>query len=83
MSARFAWRGVEIEVLFERNWLNSDTDHIEVHTEPRTPLPITETGYRSHFIASGELADAVEAAEFVQRWLEAEGKDWDGQLALL
>jgi len=43
------WRGIEIEVTFtpERYGM---VDHIELRTQGRTPLPVTETGYRSNFI---------------------------------
>ena len=83
MPTRFEWRGVTVEVRHEPNWLNTGLDHIEVMAIPRTPLPITETGYRSHFIDPGDLADYADAADFARFWLETAAKDWDGQLSLL
>ena len=38
----------------------------QVMAIPRTPLPITETGYRSHFIDPGDLADYADAADFAR-----------------
>lgn len=82
MNARFVWRGVEIEVRSEANWLNTGLTHIEIETMPRTPLPMTETGYRSHFIDPGVLAEYWNAEDFVQQWVEESAKDWSGQLQL-
>ena len=50
-------------------------------------MPITETGYRSHFVPMGSVAASgyKNAAAFVQAWLEHEAKKtgWNGaQLAL-
>ncbi len=83
MSTRFTWRGVTVEVRHEPDWLNSGFDHVEIEAIPRTPLPITETGYRSHFIDPGDLDDYDDVAAFARFWLEAAAKDWDGQLSLL
>tara|TARA_R110002096_G_scaffold188216_2_gene368094 strand:- start:154 stop:483 length:330 start_codon:yes stop_codon:yes gene_type:complete len=53
------WHGYRIEIAYCRSWSPSVEDiygyamsHIEIRTiEPeRAPLPITETGYRSHFV---------------------------------
>ncbi|MGX5774989.1 hypothetical protein ACWKW0_09380 [Methylorubrum zatmanii] len=47
-------------------------DHLEIRTiEPeRAPLPITETGYRSHFLHGSELKEHGGALPFVLAWLE-------------
>lgn len=44
----------------------------------RAPIPITETGYLSHFIATVELVNAGGAVTFVTAWLdrEASSKAW-------
>ena len=83
MSSRFTWRGVIVEVRHEPDWLSTGFDHIEIEAIPRTPLPITETGYRSRFIDPGDLDDYDDAVAFARFWLEAAAKDWDGQLSLL
>ena len=50
------WQGIELEIRFARDWLGSSKTaypmaHIEVEAiSPKlTALPITETGYRSHY----------------------------------
>lgn len=47
---RFTWRGIEIEAIYTPlQW--KTIAHLEVRSikPERAPLPITETGYRSHF----------------------------------
>ena len=49
------------------------------------PLPVTETGYRSHFIPAGTVAEHGGAVAFVTAWLEHEAArtGWSGaQLSL-
>lgn len=73
------WRGIAIQVRYAANWLNMaakgyDTAHIEVESlDPeRAPLPITETGYRSHFTSAETVAAYGGALAFVTTWLEEE-----------
>lgn len=78
------WRGIALTITFTPNWLKL-ADHIEVETEGRIPLPVTETGYRSHFVPVGTVEAYGGAAAFVTAWLDAEAKrtGWSGaQLSL-
>lgn len=78
------WRNIEIEITFTRDKFEM-IDHIELRTEPRTPLPVTETGYRSNHLPLGNIDYAGGAIPFVVAWLdhEAERTGWDGaQLSL-
>lgn len=78
------WQGITIEISYEANWLNMDgpysTAHLEIRaTDPdRAPLPMTETGYRSHFANPAEIDAAGGPVRFVQEWLahEAQSKAW-------
>jgi len=78
------WRGIAIEITHTpEKW--SVTDHIELRAEGKAPLPVTETGYRSHFTHKGTVADYGGAVAFVTAWLdhEAERTGWRGaQLSL-
>jgi hypothetical protein len=81
------WEGFVIEVLYSPDWLACYLEgnhyalaHMEirsVHPE-RAALPMTETGYRSHF----EVPDNVDAAggpeAFVRAWLAeaARSPEW-------
>ena len=73
------WRGITVRVSYAANWLNMaargyDTAHIEVESlDPeRAQLPITETGYRSHFTSAETVAAYGGPLAFVQTWLDEE-----------
>lgn len=78
------WRGVEIEISFTPEQFGM-VDHIELRTENKTPLPVTRTGYRSHFIDKGTVAHHGGAVAFVNAWLDHEAKHtgWSGAQLLL
>lgn len=71
------WRGFLIQVTYEPQRF---VDHLQVETlEPvRAPLPITETGYRSHFISKDVIDDSGGPAAYVLDWLDraATGRGW-------
>ncbi len=48
--------------------------HIEVISDTRQVLPITQTGYKSHFIHAEQLADFGSAVSYVVAWLDHEAK---------
>ncbi len=78
------WRGIALEITFTPEKFGL-VDHIEIITEGRAPLPVTETGYRSHFIPAGTMASHGGAVAFVTAWLEhdAARTGWSGaQLSL-
>ncbi len=78
------WRGTQIEITFTPEAFGM-VDHIELRTEGKAPLPVTETGYRSHFMHKGTVAEFGGAVSFVAAWLdnEAERTGWRGaQLSL-
>lgn len=77
----FDWRGILIEVRYEAQWLGGDaTAHLELATlEPlRAPIPVTETGYRSHFVDRETIDEMGGPAAYVEAWLDnaAKGKAW-------
>lgn len=71
---------VRIRITHARDYLATGSDHIEVESiKPgKAPLPITETGYRSHFMPALDLINAGGPVTFVQAWIEqaAKGKAW-------
>jgi len=71
---------VRIRITHSRDYLDMGQDHIEVQSlaPAKSPLPITETGYRSHFLSPLELINAGGPVTFVTAWLdtEAKGKAW-------
>lgn len=74
---------VRVRVTHSRDYLGMGQDHVEVESiaPAKAPLPITETGYRSHFLAPLELVNAGGPVTFVTAWLDrdAKGKDWQKQ----
>jgi hypothetical protein len=70
------WEGITLLVKWCPSWLGERSSHqiahLEIYSADRQPLPITETGYRSHFIDK----EAVEAlggpVAFTRAWLDEE-----------
>jgi len=73
------WRRIKIEITFTPDKFGM-VEHVELRSEGRTPLPVTETGYRSNFLPCGHVADYGGAVAFVTAWLdrEAEQTGWNG-----
>lgn len=64
------WNGRGLTITHEPDWLPGFRDHLEIRSDDGDPLPITETGYRSHFLPSAELAHAGGPVAFVRAWLD-------------
>jgi hypothetical protein len=68
----FVWRGISIELRHELKYATmGDLHHLQVLAvaPDRAPLPITETGYLSHFYYGEPAEDTVAA---VTEWLDEE-----------
>ncbi|MDE3767575.1 hypothetical protein [Sinorhizobium meliloti] len=78
------WRGIAIEITYEAQWLGSDGPYSMAHlaitalAPERAALPITETGYRSHFANAEDIEADGGPVAFVTAWLDhaAESKGW-------
>ena len=78
------WEGIEIEITCnEPDYMKSHREiygyrilHIEVKSlDPeKAPLPITETGYKSIFIAEPELAGKGGSLKYVTSYIDHEAK---------
>ena len=86
------WQGLHIEVRYCPSWSKSYEDiygaplaHLAIETvePPRSPLPMTETGFRSHFTVAEAIDNEGGAVAFVRGWLEegASSADWKKQEA--
>ena len=75
-----AGRSVRIRVEHTRNYLVAGTDHIEIHVigPKKAVIPLTDTGYRSHFIDGVQLKEAGGVRRIVEQWLmaESQSKEW-------
>jgi hypothetical protein len=74
------WQDIAIEVRYTPDWLGMraksasyGTAHLEIEAvkPAKAPLPITETGYRSHFCQPEEIEREGGPAAFSVAWLEA------------
>ena len=73
---RLEWRGVTARVRHTPNYLSKGWSHIEliVLTPKAAPLPITQTGYLSHFLDAELLAMSGGPVRFFLDWIEREAK---------
>lgn len=83
----FTWCGRLLAIRHTHDYLVRGQDHVEVIVRKpvKAILPITETGYRSHFIDGEELAESGGPVLFVQAWLEREAatKEWRDKVVRL
>ena len=72
-----------ISISFEADWLGSGargskfaTAHLQIEaiSPERSQLPMTETGYRSHFLPQGDVEQAGGAVAYALAWLEHAAK---------
>jgi len=77
------WRGQGIIVRWCPQWLGGMTAHLEIVTADRSPHPISETGYRSHFCPKAEVEEFGGPVAFVTAWLETTDDGKPVQLSLL
>lgn len=86
MSAQYEthhieWQGIAIEIRWAQSWHSSDAfaiAHLELRSQGKVRLPMTETGYRSHFIHKENVEDAGGPVAYAIAWLdhEAQSCEW-------
>ena len=83
---RFHWEGIEIEAIYvPRSW-GGVIAHLEIESiqPPRAPLPITETGYKSHYHPCGTVeANGGDVVVQIIAWLDEEAAkpEWRAYVA--
>lgn len=80
------WQSFKIEIRYDPDPFNIASytgeaiSHIEIRAimPENAALPITETGYRSHFTPKGNIDEYDSAVEFVKAWLDhkAQSEEW-------
>lgn len=80
---RLDWEGIALSVRWTPNWLNTEIDgypiaHLELVSDDRVPLPVTETGYRSRFTSREAVETEGGPVAYARKWLDAEAQseDW-------
>lgn len=73
------WNGIRIEITYRpdtspafRHSYGQPLDHLEIRSlaPEREPLPITDTGYLSHFTARNVIEEGGGPAALVLAWLD-------------
>lgn len=78
---RIDWEGIALSVRWMPEWFGvrvHEIGHLEIESEDRQPLPVTETGYRSHFVHREYVEEAGGPVAYVRAWLdhEAQSESW-------
>lgn len=76
---RIVWKGITVEISYEPNWMGGLTEafgeplaHLQIQSvsPERAALPVSETGYRSAFIAGSVITLEGGPVAFVRDWLD-------------
>lgn len=82
IETRIAWQGIGVRIRHCANWCAvTEMSHLEIISDDRVPLPITKTGYKSHFILPERIAEIGSVTDYVLAWLdhEAQTESWKRQ----
>jgi hypothetical protein len=81
---RFTWHGIEMSATHSPDYISAGWSHLELRVlKPKgRPVPITDTGYLSHFLDEDDLKAAGGPAAFFLAWLEREASSKAYKLAL-
>jgi hypothetical protein len=73
--SKLVWRGVTIAVTYKPGGI-AGYGHLELRVlaPEDVPIPVTETGYRSHFLFAQQVKAAGGPVAYVRRWLEQEAR---------
>lgn len=73
------WHGYTINVRHSHPWCAAvpELDHLDITvlSPERAAIPITETGYRSHFLPADALIMSGGVVAYVTAWLDEAAKD--------
>lgn len=73
------WNDLSLIITWSPNWLDREEAdyifaHLEVRTEDRQPMPISKTGYRSHFIDHESVEHLGGPVAYVKTWLDHQSR---------
>lgn len=77
---KIVWDGIAVEVSYRENYHRDiGLAHIELRVEKGRIIPITETGYRSHFLHTCVVDEYGGPEAYVRAWLdnEAQSPEWN------
>ena len=74
------WNGILIEISYSPNYFGDIIANLDIKTiaPEKSKLPITSTGYRSHFLQDTEMQSFDSPVSYVREWLDeaAKSKEW-------
>ena len=80
-NLQIIWNTIAIDVIYDNDWSKAHREimgfsmaQLEIKSADKVQLPITETGYRFHFIAATEIEEYGGAERYVWDWLEEKSK---------
>jgi hypothetical protein len=76
------WQGQSLTVRHCAAWLGDETAHLEITSADRAPHPISDTGYRSHFICPEHIEGEGGPVAYVTAWLRSLDDGKPKQLSL-
>jgi hypothetical protein len=75
IKGRLQWGDVSLEISYEPGWMGMKDGiaHLEIRVlSPKGAIiPITDTGYRSHFLSSVYVESAGGPVPYVRAWLDS------------
>lgn len=83
------WNLIEIEITYNPDYSEATRRisgyrlaHLQLTSKDRVPLPMTETGYRSHFTAAKSIEAFESPIDFVKAWLteSEQSKQWKAHI---
>ena len=76
------WQGIAITIRYTPQRF-AGYDHLEIVSRDKQRRPITETGYRSHFLLPEKLDEFGDPCGYVLAWLDHEGNSnvWRASVA--
>lgn len=79
----FKWRGIAMQIIYTPDAYGCPSSfyhfsRLEVQTDRKALLPITDTGYKTQAQPGGTIEAAGGPVAYVERWLEqaAQTKEW-------
>ena len=71
------WQGHKIEIGYQPRSF-AGTAHLQIRVKHARPIPITDTGYRSHFASPADVEEMGGPVAYVTAWLDAmaQSKAW-------
>lgn len=71
---RLEWEGVTVFLKWEPDAHTGIISHLQIQSENCVRIPITETGYRSHFCHKADIEAYGGPTAYVRKWLEHESR---------